>query len=161
MPEKKICILFVCLGNICRSPLAEGIFKDLLKKEGMEDGFFVDSCGTGNWHIGRPPHDGSIHVASENGINIRDQKARQLTKEDFDEFDIIFAMDRENLQCLKQIKTGGKAKILCLREYDSEEGDFDVPDPYFKGDEEGFKDVYEIIFRCLKNYIESIKKACK
>lgn len=157
-------ILFVCLGNICRSPLAEGIFQDLLVKNNLEDSFFVDSAGTGNWHVGNPPHVDSQRVAMENGIDISHQEARQVEAKDFSQFDFVVAMDtsnKKNLINLMEMNSKSKAKLFCIREYDSESrGDLDVPDPYYStgdGAEDGFLSVYEMLLRSCKSLLEEIK----
>ena len=139
MPIK---ILMVCLGNICRSPLAEGILASKLPK----DKFIIDSAGTGDYHIGKQPDVRSIAVAKKNGIDITKQKARQFSEKDFEDFDYIFAMDNSNqIDILELAKTTeGKAKVnLILNELFPEEN-VDVPDPYF-GVENGFANVYELL----------------
>ena len=139
MPIK---ILMVCLGNICRSPLAEGILASKLPK----DKFIIDSAGTGDYHIGKQPDVRSIAVAKKNGIDITKQKARQFSEKDFEDFDYIFAMDNSNqIDILELAKTTEeKAKVnLILNELFPEEN-VDVPDPYF-GAENGFANVYELL----------------
>jgi protein-tyrosine phosphatase len=139
MPIK---ILMVCLGNICRSPLAEGILASKLPK----DKFIIDSAGTGDYHIGKQPDVRSIAVAKKNGIDITKQKARQFSEKDFEDFDYIFAMDNSNqIDILELAKTTEeKAKVnLILNELFPEEN-VDVPDPYF-GVENGFANVYELL----------------
>ena len=139
MPIK---ILMVCLGNICRSPLAEGILSSKLPK----DKFIIDSAGTGDYHIGKQPDVRSIAVAKKNGIDITKQKARQFSEKDFENFDYIFAMDNSNqIDILELAKTiEEKAKVnLILNELFPEEN-VDVPDPYF-GVENGFDNVYQLL----------------
>src|SRR5688572_8369678 len=96
-------VLFVCLGNICRSPLAEGIFKDIVKKKGLNNKISIDSAGTGNYHIGADPDHRSIKVARKYDIEL-DHKARQFVKRDFDDFDYIIAMDQNNYDNIKRLK---------------------------------------------------------
>ena len=160
---KECAVLFVCLGNICRSPLAEGIFRDLVIKAGLEDKFRIDSCGTGPWHVGEPPHIESINVANKHGVSLDGQIARQVKEEDFSDFDYIVAMDRSNLRDLKNLYSKVKRSSLkntpemfCLRKYDSFKGsDLDVPDPYYGGPD-GFELVFEIIYRCCDNFLKSL-----
>ena len=123
-------ILFVCLGNICRSPLAEGIARSL------SDEFIFDSAGTSNWHTGESPCEKSRKIAKKVGISIDDLKARQVKKDDFEKFDLIVAMDRQNLVDLQ--KMGAKNAILLLENRD-------VPDPYFFNRDEGMREIYEMI----------------
>lgn len=142
--------LFVCLGNICRSPLGEGIILDLAKKHGVP--VTADSAGTASYHIGERPDRRSVSVAHKFGIDIREQRSRQFTAADFDAFDIIFAMDESNLQNINSLASGGghRAKVVLLREFDQEaHGDLNVPDPYYGG-ADGFRDVFLMIQRsCL------------
>jgi len=146
-------VLFVCLGNICRSPLAHGIFEHLLEEKGIREDFVVDSCGTGSWHIGDPPHPGSRKVAKENGISLAGQTSRPLRAIDFEEFDYLVAMDSDNLAVLNSNKDDSKAKIFLLRDYDLEGKGQDVPDPYYT---DTFENVFNIINRSCKAFLEDI-----
>ena len=135
-------VLTVCLGNICRSPLAEGI----LKSKSFLNGMVVESAGTGNYHIGGPPDSRSIEIAKKNGLDISNQKARQFKTADFDEFDLIYAMDSSNYRNIvrKARNDLDTAKVhLILNELFPNE-DLDVPDPY-NGGEHGFKMVYDML----------------
>lgn len=139
MPVK---ILMVCLGNICRSPLAEGILASKLPK----DKFTVDSAGTGNYHIGSQPDKRSIDIAKRKGIDISCQKARQFTARDYKDFDYIYVMDRSNYSNVIELAPDENAKkkvSLILNELFPNEN-VDVPDPYF-GLENGFATVYEML----------------
>ncbi|PBJ14613.1 Low molecular weight protein-tyrosine-phosphatase YfkJ [Flavobacterium sp. ACN6] len=132
----------VCLGNICRSPLAEGILASKLPK----DKFFVDSAGTGSWHVGHCPDKRSIEVARKNGINISEQKGRQIKTSDFDEFDYIFVMDNSNFNDVNNLAKSPEQKskvYLILNELFPDEN-VDVPDPYF-GASNGFENVYQML----------------
>ena len=137
-------ILFVCLGNICRSPLAEGIAKDIVSKKGLNTK--VDSAGTGDWHIGESPCRYSIQVAKEHGVDISMLRARQVTQEDFEEFEMIVALDDSNFHDLKDM---GATNLVKLGDYGYDGAD--VPDPYFFGGYEGFENVYNMIEICLNN----------
>lgn len=135
-------ILMVCLGNICRSPLAEGILASKLPK----DKFFVDSCGTGKWHIGKQPDDRSIAVAKKNGLDISSQKCRQFHKSDFDTFDYIYVMDANNysdVMAMAQNQTQKDKVDYILNELFANEN-VDVPDPFY-GLPNGFDNVYEML----------------
>ncbi len=150
-------VLFVCLGNICRSPLAEGVFRHLVRERGLEDRFVIDSAGTGAWHVGEPPDARSREVARRNGMSLDDQRARQVTADDFDAFDLIVAMDRENLHTLKRLHPGGdmRAELRLLRDVDPEPGDGQVPDPYFGGPD-GFDEVYEMVRRSAEALLDEL-----
>ncbi len=138
----KIKILMVCLGNICRSPLAEGILKSKIDSNNV----YVDSAGTGHWHIGKKPDPRSIEVAKKHQLDITDQRARQFSKQDFDDFDYIFVMDNSNKKDILSIarNDSDKEKIhLILNEIFPNEN-MDVPDPYYGGSE-GFQNVYRML----------------
>ena len=146
-------ILFVCLGNICRSPLAEGIAKQYLKEKNIN--LVIESAGTGHWHIGEKPCDNSIKVAKLNGVDISNQKAQQVKKSDFKNFDLIIGLDDSNISNLKNLGCKNPLKL----------GDFGfngecVPDPYFFDGFEGFDKVFEMIDICVRNLIdEKVKSA--
>lgn len=135
-------ILMVCLGNICRSPLAEGILASKLPK----NKFKVDSAGTGSWHIGHKPDDRSVAVAKKNNINISDQKGRQFNKSDFDAFDYIYVMDNSNyttvIELAENLEQKQKVKLILDELFPNEK--VDVPDPYF-GLPNGFHIVYTML----------------
>jgi protein-tyrosine phosphatase len=143
-------VLFVCLGNICRSPLAEGVFLHLVREAGLEYRFQVDSAGTGDWHVGERPDRRAVAVARRHGVELP-SRARQVTPTDLDAFDHVLAMDRDNLRDLRRLaRTGARADIRLLRTHDparadSADGD-DVPDPYYGGPS-GFDLVYEMVHR--------------
>ncbi len=134
-------ILMVCLGNICRSPLAEGILKSKVDRSRV----FVDSAGTGGYHVGEPPDIRSIEVAMSRGIDITGQRCRKFSKVDFRDFDLIFAMDRNNYHdILKQAETEEERKKVHLLLDLIDIGVQEVPDPYYGG-KRGFEDVYGMI----------------
>ena len=133
-------VLFVCLGNICRSPLAEGVFRATVENAGLSDRFLIDSAGTGAWHAGDPPDPRSIEVAARHGIDLSAQRARQVTDRDFTQFDFILAMDSNNLSTLKsRTRKDHPGLRLFLNSPPT-----DVPDPYYGGDD-GFERVYQMI----------------
>ena len=134
----------VCLGNICRSPLAEGILQAKLTAEGLD--IEVDSAGTGGWHVGQEPDKRSIAIANKYGIDISNQKARQFSAEDFDKFDLIYVMDGSNLSDVLALATTqdevNKVKLI-LNEINPNENN-PVPDPYYGG-ADGFENVYQLL----------------
>ena len=137
-------VLFVCLGNICRSPLAEGVFSQLATKRGLNDKLQFDSAGIGNWHLGDPPDYRSIEIAFANGIDLSKQRARQISPIDFQNFDLILAMDQQNLSNLQLMKpTNSKCELALILQY-AGLGNDAIPDPY-EGDEEDFELVYNLI----------------
>ncbi len=150
-------VLFVCLGNICRSPMAEGLFKHHVKEAGLEEEFEADSCGTGAWHSGEPADPRMRQTAQKHGITLT-SLARQVKPEDFQNFDYILAMDQNNFNDLKQIQAqvdGGKAKLFKMRDFDLQAKGEDVPDPYFGG-QEGFEKVYEMLDRSTQQLLKII-----
>lgn len=156
-PDAPTRILFVCLGNICRSPLAAGVFRHLADAAGADDLFEVESAGTGAWHVGEPPDLRSQHVARKHGIELRG-RARRVTPDDLTAFDLVVAMDRENLTRLESLRDprGAPARLHLLREFDPEaHGDLEVPDPYYGGPN-GFDHVYDMIERSCRVLLENL-----
>ena len=142
-------IIFVCLGNICRSPLAEGIATKIAQERNLV--LKIDSAGTGDWHIGEPPCDGSIKVAKMHGIEITHLRARQFTREDIERFDLIVVLDESNRVQVKKIGAKNIEKLGCFG-YECQ----DVPDPYFFDGFDGFLEVYKMIEACV-NELFSVK----
>ena len=142
----------VCLGNICRSPLAEGILKEKLKKHQLD--WEVDSAGTGSWHVGELPDPRSVEQARKNGIDITDQRARQFKEEDLDYFDLILAMDASNYQNIlrKASKREHKEKVFMIMNFVQPGMNESVPDPYWGDD--GFGLVYDMLDRACEKIIE-------
>lgn len=149
-------VLFVCLGNICRSPLAEGIFRHLVRREGVEDQFEIDSAGTSGYHDGDPPDARSAATALARGITLTGQ-SRRLLREDLQSFDYIVAMDAENLREIRRLAQGSSAsaRIHLLREWDPEARGAGVPDPYYGG-ERGFEEVHDIVERACENLLSHL-----
>ena len=151
-------VLFVCLGNICRSPLAEGLFQQLVEQRGLQSRYTVASAGTGNWHVGDPADSRMIVTAQRHGIELQG-RAHQVSRQDFDLFDLILAMDRTNqAQLLRMARDDTeRAGIHLLREFDPQAGsDLDVPDPYFGGPD-GFEHVYQIVERACVRLLSELE----
>lgn len=151
-------IMFFCLGNICRSPLAEGLFRYHVEARGLCDRFRIESSGTSAYHIGQPPDPGSVRVARERlGLDLTTQRAQQLTAEDLASFDFVVAMDAENLQNARRLSGGGAAPLLLLRDFEPRESDRGkgVPDPW-GGGPRGFEEVFEIVERCTEQLLEHV-----
>jgi protein-tyrosine phosphatase len=142
--------LFVCLGNICRSPLAQGIARDYITQNNLD--IQVDGAGTGNWHVGNAPFHYAQQIALEKNIDISDLKARQVQINDFEEFDLIVGLDEKNVADLKNL---GCTNVVKLGNYI--DGNPDIPDPYFFDGYEGFDKVYELIEQCVINLINKEK----
>jgi protein-tyrosine phosphatase len=149
-------VLFVCLGNICRSPTAEGVLRHKLREAGLADQVEVASAGTGDWHVGKPPDKRSQAAAKLRGYDLSAQRAQQVTRADFATYDLILAMDNSNLRHLKALQPAkGKAELdLFLRRYQSEIDE--VPDPYHDGDQ-GFELVLDLIERASDLLVIELK----
>ena len=151
-------LLFVCLGNICRSPTAEGVMRHLLVAEGLADAVEVESAGTGDWHVGHSPDHRSRGVAAGRGIELAGE-ARQVVAADFEAFDLILAMDRSNHDDLLALAPDEDARerVRLLREYDPEAvaaGELEVPDPYYGG-ADGFDRVLDVVTRACEGLLEA------
>jgi protein-tyrosine-phosphatase len=156
MPTK---ILFVCLGNICRSPLAEAIFKRQLEEKGLSDRFLADSCGTADLHIGERPDARTIRNARQHGVEIH-HVGRQLVVSDFAKFDLILTMDRANLRHTLDMASAANLKsshVKMIRSYDPESlGAQDVPDPWY-GSGQGFEDAFQMLWRTCAALISTLE----
>jgi protein-tyrosine phosphatase len=153
-------ILFVCLGNIVRSPLAENMFLHLADQAGLGEKYLADSAGTGGWHAGEQPDSRMRRVAADHGFEYSG-RARQFERRDFDRFDLIVAMDRNNRSDLLRIarSEADRARVRLMREFDPLGGpNADVPDPYYGGID-GFEKVYRIVERACRGLLESLEEA--
>ncbi len=150
----KIC--FVCLGNICRSPTAEGVFQHLVDERGLQNYFEIDSAGTSAYHIGESANSKSQRTANKHGITLH-SKARQFKPFDLDYFDLILAMDNENLSNVRNMANGEHdQKIGRMRDFDPQPGDGEVPDPYYGG-AEGFENVFQIVKRSCEQLLDELE----
>jgi protein-tyrosine phosphatase len=155
-------ILFVCMGNICRSPTAEGVMRGLLREAGLEDAVEIESAGTGGWHAGEPPDARATEAAGRRGV-VLEGAARQVAPADFEAFDLLVAMDRENLRELLARAPDEEAaeKVRLLREFDpasADAGDLDVPDPYYGG-ERGFERVLDLVEAACRGLLAELRAA--
>ena len=150
-------VLFVCTGNICRSPLAEALFKHYVREDHLGDHFEVDSAGLDSWHVGECADPRTCRVARDNGIEI-DGVARQFEARDFERFDVIVAMDRGHHRALlSRAPARHKPKVQLMRDYDEPaHHGTDVPDPYYGGPE-GFDSMYRMLARSCRNLLDSLK----
>ena len=135
-------ILFLCLGNICRSPMAEAVFRQMVKGKGLADVIEVDSAGLGGWHAGERPHKGTREILTKYGIAHDDIRSRQIRHTDIADFDYIVAMDEDNMQGLKALGAKPGPKVFRLLDLVEERQDKNVPDPYYIGN---FEEVYDLV----------------
>jgi protein-tyrosine phosphatase len=155
-------ILFVCMGNICRSPTAEGVMRRLLEDAELADRVEVESAGTGGWHVGEPPDERATLAARRRGVTL-EGAAQQVRPADFRRFDLLIALDRSNLRELLALAPDEDAaeKVRLLREFDpAADGDLDVPDPYYGGDR-GFETVLDMVEAACRGLIDELRAAEK
>lgn len=155
--ENPLKICFVCLGNICRSPTAEGVFQHQVNRNKLAAFIEVDSAGTAAYHVGEPANHKSRMVADSHGVAL-DSKARKFEYSDLEYFDLVIAMDKENLRDLQKLDRKGtyRNRILLLRDFDTLPGDKEVPDPYYGGIN-GFELVFEIVTRSCEGLLDAIR----
>lgn len=154
----KIC--FVCLGNICRSPTAEGIFRHFVNKRGLEPYFYIDSAGTSAYHIGERANSKSRQVAEMHGVELL-SRARRFEEDDLEEFDLVLAMDHENYDNLIRLDSGKRQdKVKLMRDFDPQPGNKAVPDPYYGG-LDGFQNVFEVLKRSCEELLNELEKRIK
>lgn len=158
MKNKKVSVLFVCMGNICRSPTAEGVFRKVIDDEGVAHAFEVDSAGTHAYHIGEAPDPRTLKAALTRGVDISWRRGRQATASDFDKFDFVLAMDRENHANLKAI-AGRKAdgRLHLFLDFAPEQTVREVPDPFFGG-ADGFERVLDLVETAAHGFLREVKK---
>lgn len=148
----------VCFGNICRSPTAEGVLRHLARLEAPNLCLRVDSAGTSDYHLGAPPDERSQHHAKLRGIDIGELRARQLRSRDYRDFELILAMDRDNLRALKQrVPMDSRARLKLFLEYAPELKEIDVPDPYY-GDATGFERVLDLTMAASRGLLKALQQ---
>ena len=157
----RVKVIFVCLGNICRSPMAEGIFQNIVEKEGLSEYFLVNSAGTSRYHIGEVPDERALKTCSEKDIILNHLGQEFITK-DLSEWDYILAMDQNNLHNIRMLENGAKkplrSQVFLMRDFDLQHKGADVPDPYYGG-MNGFYEVFDMLERSsyeLLRYIRSM-----
>ena len=150
-------VLFVCLGNICRSPAAEGVFRTLLEREGLDGKITCDSAGTGAWHVGDPPDSRMTEAAAERGVDLSPLRGRKATAADFDRFDYVVAMDQNNYATLSRLcPPDYKGRLARLLEFAPQTGRREVPDPYYGG-VDGFELVLDLIEEATQGLLADIR----
>lgn len=148
-------VLFICMGNICRSPMAEAVFRHHVAAAGLSERIIIDSAGTGGWHAGERPHHGTLAVLERNGIAEGNQHARQLRRADLSDFDYLLAMDHENLADLRIFGAAGNERVRLLLDFAPEIDTREVPDPYYSG---GFDYVFSLVEAGSKGLLAHIRE---
>lgn len=147
-------VLFVCLGNICRSPIAEGVLRQLVQETGLSDQIEIDSAATSSYHIGEPAHRGAQRVLAQNGIRYQG-RSRQIRYADFGDFDYLIAMDTDNMRDLQRVGSRAvEGKVYRLLDFASRNTEHDVPDPYYTGD---FEHVYQLVEDGCQGLLDHIR----
>lgn len=150
-------VLFVCTGNICRSPTGEALFRNLVAEDGLSDQISTDSCGMGSWHVGGPADRRTVATAKARGVDMSDLRARQIRSSDFEEFDLLLAMDRSHYRDMKAMcPTEYQDRIQMFLGFGGTMGSADVPDPYYGG-ASGFDDVFDMVQDGSRALLDHIK----
>lgn len=156
--SEQVSVLFVCLGNICRSPTAEGVFRKLVADAGLDGHFRIDSAGTAGYHEGHPPDGRAMAAAAARGFELGSIRARRVAAEDFAAFDLILAMDEENLADLQRAAPeDARAELRLLLEYATGRGVTAVPDPYYGG-RNGFEEVLDLVTEACAGLLEELRR---
>lgn len=151
-------VLFVCMGNICRSPTAHGVFRELVRAEGLEDLIGIDSAGTHAYHVGNPPDERAQATARGRGFDLSDLRARQVRPEDFSEYDYVLAMDEDNYAILAgQCPPEHHHRVRMFLDFAPEQGVREVPDPYYGG-AKGFEYVFDLVDAASQGLLEDIRR---
>ncbi|MBC1424525.1 low molecular weight phosphotyrosine protein phosphatase [Listeria seeligeri] len=148
-------VVFVCLGNICRSPMAEGLFRAEVEKAGLTDEIVIDSAATGTWNLGKPPHKGTKEILKKHHVDYQSMKARKISAIDFAEADFIIGMDQQNLSDLRSLANDSNATIRSLMSFVPGQEDKDIPDPYYTGD---FNETEQMVTAGVKALFRFITK---
>ncbi len=151
---ERIRVLFVCMGNICRSPMAEAVFRSLVVQHGLSDAFEIDSAGTGDWHVGHPPHRGTLAVLRNQGIDASAQRARQILASDLDDFDYVVAMDAANVADIALLREAAPGRVRRLLDFAPQRSERDVPDPYY---DNTFDRAYELVAEGCAGLLQHIR----
>ncbi|HEC05695.1 MAG TPA: low molecular weight phosphotyrosine protein phosphatase [Thiolapillus brandeum] len=153
-----VSVLFVCMGNICRSPTAHGVFRKIVRDEGLDSLIEIDSAGTHAYHVGSPPDSRAQATALSRNLDLSDLRGRQVETEDFQRFDYVLAMDKENMDILNQLcPAGAEEKLRLFMDYAPDYGIPEVPDPYYGGDR-GFEQVFDMIEEASRGLLEDIRQ---
>ncbi len=161
MNKKPVRVLFICMGNICRSPTAEGVFKHFVSQAGLEEHIFSDSAGTHDYHIDEPPDLRSQRAAAKRGYDLASLRGRQVSRRDFEEFDYVLAMDEANLRLLERLCPPPQAhKLRLFLEFSGNPARREVPDPYYGG-AQGFEHVLDLVEQASQDLLRHLREMLK
>ena len=153
-----VAVLFVCLGNICRSPTAQGVFQKIVDETGLSEKILVDSAGTSGWHIGEPPDQRTVNCARQYAVNLSQLRGRKTASSDFQQFDYILAMDESNLADLQSLRPENyRGHLGLFLDFSDQKHYTEVPDPYY-GDGDGFELVYRLVDDAGRGLLQHIQK---
>ena len=156
--KQKVSVLFVCMGNICRSPTAEAVFRHYVESAGLSDWIEIDSAGTHDYHIGESPDQRSQRAAEQRGYDMSGLRGRQVVREDFERFDYVLAMDSANLGILQYLAPRGcKKHVALFLDFARHHGEREVPDPYFGGSQ-GFERVLDMVEDAAQSLLQHIRQ---
>lgn len=156
MSRERVRVLFVCMGNLCRSPMAEGVFREQVRRAGLEERIGIDSAGTHDYHVGDPPDARAQLAAGRRGYDLAGQRGRQVSRADFSEFDYLLAMDEANLRVLRRLCPSEHAhKLKLFMEFSAAGAPREVPDPYYGGDQ-GFEDVLDMVEEASQGLLDHL-----
>lgn len=150
-------VLFVCMGNICRSPIAQGVFEDLVRREGLEGEISVDSAGTHSYHVGAPPDERAQRSATRRGLDLSPQRARRIGPKDCESFDYILTMDEGNYRAVAALCRRGSAEVWPFLHFAAESPETEVPDPFYGGPE-GFEHVVDLVEAASEGLLKDIRE---
>jgi protein-tyrosine phosphatase len=153
--RKPIRVMFVCAGNICRSPMAEAVFRHMVDESGLTDAFEIASSGTGSWHVGERPHPGTQAVLQRNRVPLNDKRAQQLQRADLESYDYVVVADSENMNDIQHMPAAPAGTLHRLLEFAPASPTLDVPDPYYTG---GFDRVYELVSAGCTGLLKHIRE---
>lgn len=157
-PKKDVNVLFVCMGNICRSPTAHGVFRELVVNQGLNEKIYIDSAGTHAYHVGEPPDPRAQSTAVRRGIDMSDLRARRAVENDFEYFDYVLAMDRDNYSILESIAPPDRLdRLMLFMDFAPHVGESEVPDPYYGGSK-GFERVFDMIEEASRGLLDDIRQ---
>jgi protein-tyrosine phosphatase len=153
--QKPIRVMFVCAGNICRSPMAEAVFRHLVTEAGLAHRFEIASSGTGSWHAGERPHRGTQAILQKHAISVGDKRAQQLTRDDLATYDYVLAADDENMHDIRALRVSAPGEVRRLLDFAPNATVRDVPDPYYTG---GFDRVYDLVLQSSQGLLTHIRE---